>query len=196
MIHRLCRMPSLCILAMTLALSGCQSTTPAPVPASDIAELTPAQHELNAGYALLYSLISDEARVDGLLSIKSLPEPTENLIRQIAQRSREAKSKLEDLARQDITLAFNRQNLPEAEADSRRRIAEKLTRQLLFSNGVQLEVLLLATQFQSTNYGQALARSLQTMDHHPQRRQDLQQLAEDYDAFNKAILKRLETLSR
>ena len=81
--------------------------------------------ELDAGYVILRELLIDEARLDGVLLLKSVPDSTETLIRQIAKASEEMLKELDSMAdgNPELTMAFN--GLPEIEKAVREAIASR-----------------------------------------------------------------------
>ena len=71
-------------------LSGCQRVVvPGPLPSHAGAAV-----QRDAGYGLLINLLDQEARLDGLLGIKSYPPATVSIIRAIASGASEGARKL------------------------------------------------------------------------------------------------------
>ena len=168
------------LLAIAL-LQGCQS------PKVDEAGLTPGQRDRNHGYALLFNLTNSEGELDKILIIKKPSANIQQLIRDIAQTSREAKDKLAAFAEQDITLNLTDPGLPEMESAARKSIESATTRALIFSDDTfEREIAL--TQVKALQYGAHLARVLADRDDHELRVVWLKQFADTYhDLYKRCV---------
>ena len=115
--------------------------------------------ELDAGYVILRELLIDEARLDGVLLLKSVPDSTETLIRQIAKASEEMLKELDSMAdgNPELTMAFN--GLPEIEKAVREAIASRTAMDLMGSRGDAFEYNVLITQDKAMFYGMHLAEA-------------------------------------
>ncbi|HMN42601.1 MAG TPA: hypothetical protein PKE29_17305 [Phycisphaerales bacterium] len=171
-------------LAPALFLAACRSAAHStPGPAAD-AQTTARNH----GYALLYSTISEECDIDKVLILKSPAPPVARLIKSIGQFSRDAKSTLETLAREEPAIALDHQGLPEVEAATRRAIAGATSNQILFHGGKDLEFRLLLTQHEALNYITHLAASLADHDPRDNRRLALGQLSKRAQTLHTQVL--------
>jgi hypothetical protein len=89
-------------------------------------------HERNQGYGILYGLMTDERKVDGLLVIKHADEPLGSTVKEIAAASRAAKDKLDSFKTAQSRIVFDEPDLPKVEQESRdlesKRDAKKLSR--------------------------------------------------------------------
>lgn len=149
---------SLMTILMT-SIGGCASpkTGRLPESSSDLMEL-------DAGYVILRELLIDEARLDGVLLLKSVPDSTETLIRQIAKASEEMLKELDSMAdgNPELTMAFN--GLPEIEKAVREAIASRTAMDLMGSRGDAFEYNVLITQDKAMFYGMHLAEALSRME--------------------------------
>ena len=119
-----------------------------------------AAAQRGAGYALLVTLLEDEAGVDGILIIKSLPQPVSELIERIADAARVgARTLSEELARPPV-VSLENDGLPLVEVGARQRIRQWRTVELLTGRGESLERALLVSQLQAVDTIRALAESL------------------------------------
>jgi len=154
--------------------------------------LTPQESrtELQRGEALLEQLLEDEQDVDKILWIKSVTEPTRELVEKIVEVSG---STLEAL-RQDedpATAAMDPERaLPPVEQATRDSIATKTTWDLLLSQET-FEVRLLMCQGQALRYGRFLAESMAELTSSPAKKDTLARLGSSYEDLYKQVVERL-----
>jgi len=144
------------------------------------------------GYGLLYSTISEECDIDKVLIIKSPSPQVAELVKAIGQFARDAKSTLENLAKEDPAIALDAQGLPEVETQTREAIGSTTSRQILFHGGKDLEFRLLLTQHEALNYITHLAGALSGQDPRDNRKRYLAQLARQSDALHERVLAQLK----
>lgn len=168
-----------------LLIAGCASVPRA------TGDVDARQAQLNDGYALLYDFVNQNQGVGTLLIIKSTPESTATLVREIAKASAEATTKLKAFAKQDPTLGYDQTGLPEVETASRKAISSATASALLTSSGEAFERQLLLSQIEGTNYGASLARVLIEYDDNPDRREWLKETADRFASLHQRAVERL-----
>lgn len=155
----------LALAAIMAELSGCASA-PSARPGHQ-----PAERDRNAGYGLLYQLLSDQANVDKILIIKREQAELRALVKDIAAQSSLAKKQLEALAQSDPGLNLKTKSLPLAEQKTRDQISSARAKELVFgSSGREFEFKLLLTQVEALSYGGHLAKALSELDPEPKRK--------------------------
>lgn len=177
------------LLFPALLLGSCQSSGRSK--STDRAESDSTTRD--QGYALLYSTISEECGVDNVLMIKSPAAPVGDLLKAIGQFSRDAKSTLESLAKEDPAIALNNQGLPEVESKTRDAISSATSRQIIFHGGKDFEFRILLTQHEALNYITHLAASLADQDPRDNRKRYLAQLSKKSGALHEQVLTLLKT---
>ena len=150
-----------------------------------------AQGAAQHGYALLYSTISDEARLDGLLIVKRISPSSTQLIKDIAAFAREGKSSLRKFAAQEPKIPLTDPALPQAESRTREAISSDTSKQLLGSSGSELELRLLLTQNEALNYISHMAAVVAKDEPLEDRRRTLTAISQDADALRQRVLKQL-----
>jgi hypothetical protein len=139
--------------AALAALPGCAS---APEPAAE----RPASPASRHGYALLYTLMSQEKNVSKLLIIKREREDFAALIGDIAETAGRAHERLDELAEADPSLDLEDTGLPRAELETREAIQSTRTKQLLTESGEEFEIQLMLAQNEALTYALHLAEVL------------------------------------
>lgn len=136
-----------------------------------------APEKISEGYALLYSLLSDESDVDKVLIVKSTDEVTKSLIKEISQTAKQAKLRLSKLSKEEPAVDLENQNLPEMETRTRESISSATAKELLSSKDRDFKLRLLLTQENAMKYGQNLADTLAQKEFTPNRAKYLKQLS-------------------
>ena len=148
----------------------------------------------DAGYTLLVTLLEDEARVDGILILKTLPPPTSDLIKRIAEASRAGSRELTRALAQPPVVSLENDGLPLIEAGARERIRQWTTMELLTERGATLERALLVSQVQAVDTIRALASSLLDEESTPSRVELLEQLRERFAPIRTELWDQLEAV--
>ena len=172
-------------LALTgwMVLASCQATPPAD-PGTVIAPTKPD----NAGYSLLYGLLSEQQDVDKALWLHKVDPAAAAAIKEIAQTSGQARVQLEAFARADAGLELKTQPLPKIELDTRDAIASTETKVLLTTSGDTFRLRLLLTQNKSMEYASHLAGALARHEKNQGRKQYLEGLSRKLDALNDKMI--------
>ena len=173
-----------------LAVTGCKVVVPGPLP-----EHAGPALQRDAGHALLLDTLKDEARVGGLLSIKTVPPETATLIRRIATTSERSAKALESLFAGPPPIDSSRTWLPLPEIEARDWIANRTTIALLGGDGRTLEVDLILSQLKVTDYIAALAAALSKNEPSSSRRDELDRIRSEYVALHSAFRSRLGVLA-
>ena len=183
------------VVVLTMALlTGCtagQSTSPPHNSAPSRNDHPALSRPVIEGYSLLYELVSNESGVDGIFIIKTASPKTVELIRTIADVSRQAVKKLHSFTEIDSRLVLDQTGLPQVESATRAAIESKISRQLLFA-GDDFELRLLLTQLEATHYGAALANQLAQIDDNERRSQWLVEFAKQYNDLYEKLLTQLQ----
>jgi hypothetical protein len=157
-------------LAAILVLSGCATVEPhAKAGASTHVSTT----ELSGGYALLYDLLSKEKQSSLLSIIKKEPPELKALLEKISDTSKATAKELGALAKLDPPLNLRVTHLPRIELAARESIDKETSKELLHSNGVDLELNMVSSQLAGMNYAAHLARSLAVVEINPLRKEFL-----------------------
>ena len=176
---------------LILALAGCAAPRGMSQGRDDVTQTHAARI---AGYSLLDQILADEARVGGILLLRSASEPTEQLVRQIAEAAQTARAELAAFADQTPWLRFDRPGLPAVEIAVREAITRQLRHQLLFEGRFERNLLL--TQVDATRYVAALARALREQEDDDERRVFLKALAGAWDQWHARALERLAVVGQ
>lgn len=172
----------------TTLLGGCRQKFAAPI--SDAAT---QQQQLDAGYSLLLGLMEDESRVKDVLVIKSAPDDTKTLLKDISTTCSEAAEQLQAFGEADPDLAMDQPGLPLLEQATRDAIASATAGRILLA-GKTFEVRILLTQAEALNYGNFLARSIAKGDTDPDRSKYLDGLASRLEQLWKRTTARFDEL--
>jgi hypothetical protein len=137
------------------------------------------------GYALLLDLLADEAKVDGILAIKSPRAGVADLLRRISSEATSGatflRSHLNDSPAVDPTAT----GLPRLEVDARRRIEKDETPGLLLSGGRRFETRMLLTQQKAAQYAGALCAGLAAADPNRTRADELRAMSDRWNAMER-----------
>lgn len=134
----------------------------------------------DAGYTLLLSLLEDESRVDGILIIKSLPEPVVDLVKTISEQSRSGVRRITDTLQDPPVVTPGNDGLPRVEVEARARIRQWTTMSLLTGSGTELVRALLVSQLQAVDSIRALCEALIEEEASTARRAALEQVLESF----------------
>ena len=160
--------------------AGCSTTIERP--------LTDDQNgvvELDHGYTLLDSLLSDESSVADILVIKSAGEDLSRLLKNISKLAKSDLAEIRKLYSMDPSIDPSGDGLPRIEADARARIRNQQTKLLIMSGGEEFEVLILLTQEKATDYIESICRSLSKADPQEQRSRMLAGMADGWMELNR-----------
>ena len=160
-----------------------------------LAKEAPREQQLVAGYTLLVDLLRDEARVDGILLLKDLPEPTERLVRRIADQSSTAVERLVARLDQPPRIQLVNDGLPLIEVEARARIRGWTTTRLLAGRGVSLECSLIVSQLQAVDGIRALADALREEEPDQERTQVLDGISATFGSIRTELQSRLEQIA-
>lgn len=141
-------------LSVSLLLSGgCQ--LPQKLPAT--AATKQQQIRINS-YSLLHQLLDQQRNVDKLLVIKRESAELRQLIKSIATASAAGAERLENFAKQDVSISLDQFSLPPGEVATRDAIASTKKKELLTPFNPNFELDLLLTQSQALSYAWHLAK--------------------------------------
>jgi hypothetical protein len=181
-------------LAITLAaigvLSGCAILE---LDAKDDAPTNVKAVEMNEGYALLYDLVSKEKQSSLLSIIKKESPELKSLLERISETSKATAKELEALAKINPPLNLKVTHLPRMEQAARESIDKDTTKEILHSDGVELEFNMVSSQLAAMNYAAHLARSLAVIEADPRRKEFLQRTAHKYQELHSQVYKMLFT---
>lgn len=180
----------LCGLLLT-ALSGCQRVVvPGPLPphAGDAVQR-------DAGFGLLINLLDQEARLDGLLGIKSYPPATVSIIKAIASGASEGARKLKATRDDSPPIDWSSEGLPLTEIEARNRIASRTSLRLLSASGAEGELELLLSQLKATEYILALSSALAQQADSEVRRTILKGIGTTFNVQHEALRARLNAIT-
>ena len=168
------------MMILSTLIAGCASTIDRPF-ARDPEGIAQIDH----GYALLDSLLSDESSVADILVIKSVRDDVGRLLQRISKLAKTDRAALQKLYPLSPGVDPSKDGLPRIEEDARARIRNQQTGLLLMSGGEDFEVLILLTQEKATDYAEALCRSLADADPRADRRKALEGMAEGWREMNR-----------
>ena len=176
-------LPFLPLAAAMAGLCGCASAPPAR-PGHQ-----PAERDLNAGYGLLFQILSAEVNVDKILIIKREQPELRALVKDIAAQASFSKKQLEALAQSDPGLNLKTKSLPLAEQKAREQISSARAKELVFgSSGREFEFKLLLTQVEALSYGPHLAKALSELEPDPKRKAYLLEVSRNFDQlYNRTL---------
>ncbi len=140
-------------------LSGCSHTISRPLPDDASGAM-----QLNAGYALLYELMKEEAKVAEILKIKHAESDLADLLTDISSVATDAVTQLKAYAAEDDSLEMTKEYLPAIEASTRSAIKNATTVDLLLPGKARFNELMTISQFSAMRYGRYVATSLHTAD--------------------------------
>jgi hypothetical protein len=171
------------MLTAALLLASCRAA-PAGQPAAANAPPRPD----NAGYSLLYGLLSKQQEVDKALWLHKVDPAVAAVIKEIAQASGQARAQLEAFARADPGLQLKTQPLPKIELATRAAIQSTETGVLLTSTGDAFRLRLLLTQTSAMEYASHLAQVLARNENNKARQQYLEALSQKLNALNDKVI--------
>ena len=169
-------------LLSVLIVVGCASNT------NSVEDNGGLIHQRNEGYGLLYALMTDESKVDGLLMIKRVDEPVAKLIRQIAAASKQATEQLDSYKTSASEIVLDEPDLPKVEQESRELERKRDSKELLLTNGKELELNLIFTQAQATGYASNMAQALANREDDAGRKQYLTSLADQFGGYRDQLM--------
>lgn len=181
------RIRQMIVMSLCLALCSCAPNISRPLPA-DASGLM----QLNAGYALLYDLMSEEAKVAEILKIKHADKQLSQLLQDISAVAKDAVKQLDTYKTEDPSLKMDKTHLPAVEVSSRSYIKNATTVDLLLPGRTRFETLMLLSQFSAMRYGRYIAVSLETADANFARSQWLRELASKLSDFQSRAFEMLE----
>jgi hypothetical protein len=182
--HRACLIAELMLLILLVA---CGSNSK-PAHHEPIEGNGGAVHERNEGYGLLYDLMMDESKVDGLLVIKHADEPLGRLIKQISATCRDAKAKLDAFKTEQSRIVFDEPDLPKLEQEARDLESSRDAKNLLLSSGKDFELNLIFTQAQAMGYATNLCQAIAKHDDDSVRREFLTKLGQQFAGFRDQLM--------
>jgi hypothetical protein len=138
------------------------------------------------GYALLLDLLADEAKVDGILAIKSPRAGVADLLRRISSEAASGAVFLRSHLADSPAVEPTTTGLPRLEVDARRRIEKDETPGLLLSGGRRFETRMLLTQQKAAQYAGALCAGLAAADPNQTRADELQAMSDRWSAIERA----------
>jgi hypothetical protein len=151
------------------------------------AETPGGEATLEHGYALVLGLLEDEAKVDGILAIKSPRAGIADLLRRIAEEATSDRAIIRSRLGDRPTIDPASTGLPLVEVDTRRRIEGEETPALLFSRGPAFETRMLLTQQKAAQYAAALCSSLAVADPNRERAAILREMAARWKAIERDV---------
>jgi hypothetical protein len=180
------------MLALALAFSqaGCNGFMrgqPNRLPGS------PESVAIEQGYALLYSTINSEAKVDQVLMIKNPDPQVEELLKAIGRFARDAKERLQDFANGEPPIDLDNDGLPELEKKTRTSISSATSKQVVFSGGEKFQFRILLTQHEALNYITHLSESLSRQEGIQTRKEYLDMLSKQSKALHDRVIALLQT---
>jgi len=133
-------------------------------------EATEQQEKLNGGYYLLHELNQDEAQVPLLLLVKHAPAEITTFADHISKTAKETLADLDRLQKDDPSIRFDRNPLPQMERDTRASIKADKQHQLLFgTTGSEFVRALLVAQIEASTYALNLSKVLAEQETDPHR---------------------------
>jgi hypothetical protein len=137
------------------------------------------------GYALLLDLLDDEAKVDGILAIKSPRAGIADLLRRISSEATAGAAFLRSHLADSPAVDPATTGLPRLEDDARRRIEKDETPGLLLSGGRRFETRMLLTQQKAAQYAGALCAGLAAADPNQTRADELRAMSDRWNAMER-----------
>ena len=147
--------------------------------------------EISAGYALLYDLVSKEKESSLLSIIKKESPELKSLLERISETSKATAKELDTLARINPPLNLKVTHLPRIEQAARDSIDKETSKQILQSQGVDLEFNMVSSQLGGMNYAAHLARSLAVVETNPRRKDFLRRTDRNFSELHGQVYKML-----
>ena len=175
-------------LAAVWLLSGCALLEPR---AKNDAPTNVNVSERGAGYALLYDLATQQKHSNLLSLIKKETPELKALLERISKTSQATATELETLAKMSPPLNLKVTHLPRIEQATRDSIAKETSKEILRSNGVEMELTMVSSQLSGMNYAAHLARSLALVEGNARRKEFLQRTDRTYSELHDQVYKML-----
>ena len=175
-------------LAAVWLLSGCALLEPR---AKNDAPTNVNVSERSAGYALLYDLATQQKHSSLLSLIKKETPELKALLERISKTSQATATELETLAKMSPPLNLKVTHLPRIEQATRDSIAKETSKEILRSNGVEMELTMVSSQLSGMNYAAHLARSLALAEGNARRKEFLQRTDRTYSELHDQAYKML-----
>jgi len=175
-------------LSCAVALAGCSMLGSRPsqeAPASD-------SESVNAGYVLLYTIVSTQKHADKLLIVKRVSPQVKQMVQEISEAAGKIDADLRRFADGDPRIEIDRRVLPLIEAKQRESAAFERGLQFLGTSGKPFERLLLLTQSGLLTTERHLARVMRDSEQFPERKEFWKQTAKTFDELYAQLLKLLE----
>jgi len=149
--------------------------------------------EISAGYAILYDLASKEKQSSLLSMIKKASPELKSLLEGISEASKATAKELNTLASINPPLNLKVTHLPRIEQAARESIDKETSKQILLSQGVDLEFNVGSSQLAGLNYAAHLARSLALVEANPRRKEFLLRTDRTFSELHGRVYKMLFT---
>jgi len=189
-LNEMMRERHLAAVLLVLLISGCAILEPR------AKESTPTHVNVSAigeGYALLYDLVSKEKQSSLLTIIRKVSPELKSLLERISETSKATATELETLARLNPPLNLKVTHLPRLEQAARESIDTETSKEILHSEGVDLEFNMVSSQLAAMNYAAHLARSLAVVETNPRRKEFLQQTDHKFSGLHGQVYTMLFT---
>jgi hypothetical protein len=175
-------------LAAMWVVAGCATLEPG---AKEHVPTSVSISELSEGYSLLYDLVS-KGKHSSLLSIikKESPE-LKALLEKVSETSKATTKELDTLAKLNPSVTLKAPHLPRVEQAARESISKERSKEILHSNGVDLEFNMVSSQLAGMNYAAHLARTLAAVETNPVRKEFLQRTDRNYSKLHGQMYKML-----
>jgi len=169
-------------------VAGCTALEPG---AKENAPASANLTELSEGYSLLYDLISKGKHSNLLWIIKKESPELKALLEKVSETSKATTKELDTLAKLNPPVTLKAPHLPRLEQAARDSIQKETTKEILHSNGVDLEFNMVSSQLAGMNYAAHLARTLAGVETNPVRKEFLQRTDRNYSKLHGQMYKML-----
>lgn len=176
------------VALFAIALAGC--SMPGPRPAQEAPPSDP--ESVNAGYTLLYTIVSRQKHTDKLLIVKRVSPQVKQMIKEISVAAGKIDADLKRFASRDPRIELDRRVLPLIEAKQRESAVFERGLQFLGTSGKPFERLLLLTQAGLLTTERHVARVMRDSEQHPERKEFWKQTVKTFDELYVRLLKLLE----
>jgi hypothetical protein len=178
------------VVLLVLLTAGCAILEPR---AKEDAPTRVNSSDISAGYALLYALVSKEQQSSLLSIIKKESPELKSLLENITETSKATAKELDTLARISPPLNLKVTHLPKLEQAARESIDKETSKEMLHSEGVDLEFNMVSSQLAAMNYAAHLARSLAVVETNQKRKEFLQRTGRKFSDLHGQVYKMLFT---
>jgi hypothetical protein len=175
-------------LAAMWVVAGCATLEPG---AKERAPTSASLSELSEGYSLLYDLVSKGKHSNLLSIIKNESPELKALLEKVSETSKATTKELDALAKLNPPVTLKAPHLPRAEQAARESINKETSKEILHSNGVDLEFNMVSSQLAGMNYAAHLARTLAAVETNTQRKTFLQRTDRNYSKLYGQMYKML-----